>query len=673
MQKNPLMTNVVNKKILREIQQQTMKLFKEVVLPSAGPLGSTTQIITPEFDQAGRIISSHVQYTKDGHTIFSGLMVNKSIEQSLKSEFLEMTKRLVKKVGDGTTSVIVLASLIFDAMIKLDIEKDGQVPPYLIIQIFQEVVAEMQDIIKANSRELTLDDVYKIAMISTNSNEEVSRTLQDIYKEHGLGVFIEVGTSPEENSLIKTYDGMTLAVGYSDPVYINTLPSKDKNGNIVNADSENGGFSIIRNASIYAFVDPIDTQEQHNFLNAIIYNNIMKPYNDAISARRAGSEPAFEAAMKTVVPTVILCKKISLDLSKSFDDIVEFMYKFDPDQKPPLLIISNINSSTPGLFESYSDIWKLCGCTPIKKYIDPEIQKKEIEEGIAPTPQTVCNFCGHADEVKATAFSTIFTNPHKMFEVYEEDVWEERTATDTHFDNNGAKSVSDPMTEKVISHRAGDRVLDEDGNPVYSKTFKSITSFLQAELDTAISNGRDYNEIGSLRARLQSLKSNMVEYLIGGIATTDRDSVEHLVEDAVKNLRSAAVDGVGFGTNFEGYRAITTIMQNVDEDKAENTSIRNHIKEAIRNAYFEMGKTLYGTVYYDVPAEEKDALVESLVKKSLTEGCPINFKNKEFDGSVLCTALQDIEILNVISKIITIVYTTNQAMVPSPSHNLYVE
>ena len=62
-----------------------------------------------------------------------------------------------------------------------------------------------------------------------------------------------------------------------------------------------------------------------------------------------------------------------------------------------------------------------------------------------------------------------------------------------------------------------------------------------------------------------------------------------------------------------------------------------------------------------------------LISKSLDEGCPMNFKTGEFDHSVLCTIEQDITILDVLSKIITIIYTTNEFLVQTPAYNMYVD
>ena len=51
----------------------------------------------------------------------------------------------------------------------------------------------------------------------------------------------------------------------------------------------------------------------------------------------------------------------------------------------------------------------------------------------------------------------------------------------------------------------------------------------------------------------------------------------------------------------------------------------------------------------------------------------MNFKTLQFDKSVLCTIEQDTTILDVLSKIITIIYTTNQCLVQAPAYNMYID
>lgn len=591
--KNIVASNIVKKEQLREVQKQTLANLKDALIHSAGPYGSTTGIIRD---------GQFTEYTKDGHTILESIKYNRSIESSIQKELTELTRYIVVKVGDGTTSAVILSSLIFDELCALEVDK--KMPPYKIIELFKDIVEVLKKNILTKRRNLTLDDVYDIAMICTNNNKEVSEILYRIYEKHGLDVFIDVGTSTNHQNIIKSYDGLTLEVGYSDPAYINTM-AKTNNGSTVDA-----GSSIIRNASIYAFQDPIDTPEMTSFLQAIIYKNIFKPYNEYTNSGNSDF-------LKKVVPTVIMAPKISIDNSTFMTDIVQYMYSFGDnlDMKPPLLIITNIGEVN---YEIYSDLWRLCGCKPIKKYIDPEIQKKDIEEGKAPTPETVCNFCGYADEVKSDAYKTTFINPKDMF-------------------------------------------VDGDPSKGHSQAYKAQLNFIEQQLKVAEEQDEDINEIYNLKRRLHSLKANMVDYLVGGVTVTDRDSTRALVEDAVKNIRSASQNGVGYGANYEGLRAVHNYLNKVTKSEEEIL-----IAKVIYNAYKKISELLYGSAIAD---EEE---VKKLVQKSLDEDCgPINLTNLEFDGKVLSTIDSDVTILDVLAKIITIMFTTNQMLVQTPNHNMY--
>lgn len=622
-------SNVVTKKTLREVQQWTLNKLKEAVEPSAGPFGSTTQILKIDPNSVGKqhAVMMATEYTKDGHTILSHVRFNKAIEDSLQKELTDLTRHIVKTVGDGTTSVVILSSLIFDELMKIDEDK---YPPYLIIETFQNIVDELKSIIRKNGREMTIEDVYDIAMICTNSNKRVANVISNIYKDYGKDVFIDVGASSGEEDVIKTYDGLTLDVGFSDPCYINKVEKGNKFDQAKSMDIEEvHGEAEIRNASIYTFTDPIDTIEMQTYFDTIIYNNIIGPYQTYIKTKN-------DKELEKMVPTVILAPKISLDLSSTFDNLVAFMHNFDQNLsvKPPLLVVTNISEVN---YETYSDIWRLAGCKPIKKYIDPEIQKADIEAGKAPSAETICKFCGHADVVKSDSLKTTFINPIDMFAKDED----------------------------------GNFILDENNERVFSDAYTTQISFLEQELQVAKNNGADYDVTGNLRRRIHALKSNMVDYYVGGLSITDRDSVRALTEDAVKNIRSAAKYGVGYGTNFEGFRAIT-VLADKPQKLNEVDELTLVLIDAIHKAYRSMSKLLYSTVYY-AGVNNKDEIVEYLVNESLEKGCPMNFKTKLFEKDVLCTIEQDITILDSISKIITIIFTTNQALTQTVQHNMYID
>lgn len=571
MSNNVLISNRVPKNILRGVQLNTLNLLKDILSCSFGPMGSNT-IITKQ--------GTFNRYTKDGHTILSSVDIKGEIERAVKEDIESITRRTVLDLGDCSTSIVILAAIIFEKMIKLE----TNTPPADIITTFKDVVKKITDVIKENGRPTTIEDIYNIALISTNNDVDLASRLKEVYKEYGMDVFIDVTTSNTTETFLKEYNGMTLDSGYCEGAFINDTAK---------------GTSTLKNPRIYAFEDPIDTEEMAGLFDAILMNNMYAPM--------AAKKP------EDIVPTVIICPRISKDLSSTMESLVEGMYKLNANEKPPVNIITNLYDP-----ERYMDLCKLCGCTMIKKYIDPKLQKADIESGKAPTQFTVAQkFYGTADIVESDLAKTKFINPKNMF--------------------------------------------DDDGN--YTAIFKSMIDFLESELKNAADNGADSHEIGTLKRRLNSLKSNLVEICIGGVTVADRDSRRDLLEDAVLNCRSAAKTGVGYGANYEGFIASRTIAYEYTDDKA----LEANIAKIICDSYYEIQKILYST--YTSNADEVTSIIDGVVEKK----CPFNIRAKSYDGLVLSSISSDVVVLETLSKILTLMITSNQFFTPSYLQNMYDE
>ena len=575
------MNNVVTEDKLKKIQDDTLILLKDFLSKTYGPMGSYTAIVKGD---TIKTISS--DYSKDGLKVLKNIIFDSPLEMSIQSELCDICQFVVKQVGDGTTSAVILSSLIYSEMLK--IKESTNLPPRRLVKEFQNVVEECKSIIAAAGREITLDDIYKICMISTNGNELVSEQITSVYKDYGFNVNISVNISNDTDTKIRIYDGMTINVGYSDPAYINNIMS---------------GTAEIHNPKIYAFQDPIDTPEMISFLEKIVLDNIFRPLEDR----------------EDMIPTVIVAPMISRDGSGLLTKLIQHMYSFDRDnmnnQKPPILIITNIHGTDEAIA---LDIENLCGCKYIKKYINADIQKHEQDTGEAPTLETVHNFAGTAELVSADNNKTKFINPKA--------------------------------------------ILDNDG------TADRLISFLKSEIKKAKEENEDILTIGRLEKRLNCLEANMIEFLVGGISISDRDSLRDLVEDAVLNCASAAENGVGRAANFEGLSAIYKLYCD-----NKNLDVRFQIICAIFSAYFKAAKILYGSV---IPEE----FIKDIISRSLEEGKPFNvidlFNASDFDevkasDDVLCSIKTDSVILDAISKIITMMVTSNQCLLQSTVINRY--
>lgn len=585
-------SNIVTKEALRDVQLWTLEEIEKSLAHTFGPTASSTAIITGS--DASTLVTN---YSKDGRKCLKHIMFSNPIELSIRTQLDDIVSHVDQEVGDGTTSATLLSAEIFKMLCVLENEKGKARYPYKVSRDFKKAVALIQDKIKTHARELTIDDVYKIAFISTNGNEEIAQSIKSLYEEFGLDCYIETGISTTEDDIIKMYDGMTLPQGYSDSAYINT----------------NDGKSSIRDPKLYVFQDPIDTTEMGAFLDKIISDNIIVP--------------AMNEDPEAIVPTVIVAPKISRDMSSVITRLVDYLYQFDSQgdlmAKPPILIVTNLTAYV----DEFLDIGKLSGAKFIKKYIDPEIQKQDIEKGLAPTPETIHEFAGHCDLVEANIGTTKFVNPANM---YEHDV-------------------------------EGHIITDEDDKPIPTVVLKNLLEFLENQIKDSKEEGAGDAEVYALKKRLQSLKANMVEFNVGGITIADRDEAKDLIDDAVKSCRSAANSGVGFGANFEGFRAVTEIL---DESEDLDEGVKDML-DVILRAYTNVISRLYGSLY------ENKATVDSYILGSIENGSPLNLTTGEFDKCVLTSIDTDIKILDAISKIVTLMFTTEQCYVQVPALNHY--
>ena len=372
-------SNIVEQKTLHEQTMAVLQIIADSLVTSFGPYGSATQIkkddILPKF-------------TKDGHTILKNIYFNGTLEMSIREVLEDLTSHVVKNVGDGTTSAILLSQLIYKRLAsKCEPNKDNaeiynwHLPPAELERQLNELVKRASETIMSQTREIkTYEDIHKIALISTNNNEEMAELISGIYMENGTDVYIDVKRSMDSQDYIKIFDGMTLDAGYADKVFVT---------------NEAESTAEINAPKIYFFEDPIDTPEMINFFSAIIYHNIMEPLKDR----------------RELTPTVIMCPKVSSDIAAVMDPLVKTMMNAKANNfNIPFCLVSDIYKK-----EVLMDLANLCDARTIRKYINLEQQEKDQEKGDAPTVDTIVDWCGTADAVVAGYNKTKIINPKLMY------------------------------------------------------------------------------------------------------------------------------------------------------------------------------------------------------------------------------------------------------------------
>ena len=371
-------SNIVEQETLQDQSLKTMSIISNSLLTSFGPYGSATQI-----KKDGTL----PKFTKDGHTILCNIFFNGVIELGLREVLEDLTKHVVKEVGDGTTSAIILSHLIYKRLnSKLDPDTndlyDLEVAPSEIEATLKEIAQEAEEIIKSKAKPVaTYEDIKKIALISTNNNQEMAELISNVYMENGTDVYIDVKRSTDSNDYMKIFDGMTLNTGYSNKEFVN---------------NEAESTAEVNAPNIYFFEDPIDTPEMIEFLGAIVYRNIFEKIN----------------AKEAIVPTVIVTPKMSKDTASVMDPLIKTILNArQSGVEIPFVLITNLHQT-----EQFMDLANLTGARTIRKYINFEQQAIDQQNGDAPTAENVHEWCGHADAVIAGYNKTKFINPKNMYE-----------------------------------------------------------------------------------------------------------------------------------------------------------------------------------------------------------------------------------------------------------------
>ena len=588
-------SNIVPKNVLREVQLETIERIANALANSYGPSGSTT-LIRKGDDVKGSGVTA---YTKDGHSILGAIKFNKPIEMSILDDLKDITRNTVKTVGDGTTSAVILSYEIFRALNEI-ISDHSNFTEKAVVAELQKVVKDITTIIENSKQKPTIDKIYQIALTSTDGNEEVASSIREIYEQFGLGVYIDVGISNTTNHMVKTYEGLTIDGGYFNPCFINR--AKD-------------AVSELQNPNIYIFEDPIDNNYTLNLCYKIVEQNLIAPLTKYNTLVQQGNQAEADAVIANELKaTAIITPTFGRDIRSQMDSIIDMMSSSKIEQRAPLTIITGMTD-----VDRLADLAAMTGAKTIKKYVDPEVQKSDVEKGIAPTLDNVATeFGGKAELLVADTKTTKVINPELMF------------------------------------------VNDEEGKRVFSSEYNNLLASLEAQLAQLDTVKESATEVNVLRRRIQSLKCNMVDYLIGGVSYTDRDALKDAVEDAVLNCRSAAKEGIGYAANFEGLRA----AHEVSIVTGNMSSIREAVSDAVFKAYANTVARIY-VDYMAVEDIEQDDLIKTLIERNK----PIDVTGN--DREVLSSIKTDPTTLQAIVDIVGLMFKTNQFLCPIPDMNTY--
>jgi chaperonin GroEL len=207
-------SNVVNQTETREYIGRTLETLNDILSKSLGPYGATTII-------QDKLSMNHA-ITKDGYTILNKIKFDNEIATTILEIVKKVSRNLVKEVGDGSTSAIVVSNALFQQLLK--VSNEHNIPRKDILEVLEAYEKALSELVEKESIAITeenFDKIRSIASVSNNNDDKAGDLIFHIYEKIGGNGFISLETSTNvEDSYIIT-EGIELPRGNISSIYAN--------------------------------------------------------------------------------------------------------------------------------------------------------------------------------------------------------------------------------------------------------------------------------------------------------------------------------------------------------------------------------------------------------------------------------------------------------------------
>ena len=204
-----------------ENSDHILNQISEILSKTLGPHGSTT------------IIESHLldhQVSKDGYTVLSKLIFTDSYSRVLLELIKKISNRLVRTVGDGSTSAVVASASFFNRLKEFTVQ-NPHIPPQELLNALKVISSSISMNLKDQSNQIDERDdcneiLRNIAYISTNGDVDISKMVADVVQRTGKEGIIALERSKSDLTHIVEQRGFTVHRGYVDSCFANRFEER---------------------------------------------------------------------------------------------------------------------------------------------------------------------------------------------------------------------------------------------------------------------------------------------------------------------------------------------------------------------------------------------------------------------------------------------------------------
>jgi chaperonin GroEL len=159
--------------------------------------------------------------TKDGVTVCRNFEIEDTVENVGSAMIRDASLKTLDLVGDGTTTVCVLAQAMFSEGSKL---VAAGINPMELKKGIDSAVKDIVDKLEKLSIPVG-DKLVQVATVSANGDKEIGELVSGVYDKIGKDGLIKIEESGTPDTEMKRVEGMEIKQGFLSPAYINN-PAK---------------------------------------------------------------------------------------------------------------------------------------------------------------------------------------------------------------------------------------------------------------------------------------------------------------------------------------------------------------------------------------------------------------------------------------------------------------
>jgi chaperonin GroEL len=217
-----ILTNVVEEKTTKNQIRATMQLIAKALCGTLGPYGSTSILE----DQGLK----HHLVTKDGYDLLTRMTFDNEISRTILDILKSISSSQVSTVGDGSTSAIVVASSLYEAITDpANKEMLSKVASKDIVDMLNYLAEILEEELKKAAKPISEDlhELDTVGAIAVNNDKECGKMVADIYRKIGKYGFITTDAVEQiQKDTVEYKEGIQWKRPYLEDYFAINIPSK---------------------------------------------------------------------------------------------------------------------------------------------------------------------------------------------------------------------------------------------------------------------------------------------------------------------------------------------------------------------------------------------------------------------------------------------------------------